>query len=146
MGCALALSLTLNIQAQVQKSPPGTYYSAKDPDLVPLPFNPHPELETVEVSPGIFVYDDTGILDTQQQIISRKIRKAAAERAKQIACDPVLSAAAQAAQLAAQEAAWAKNREDIAPWIHANALTVEQQPVSESLKAGKAMPCQHCFS
>jgi hypothetical protein len=41
----LAFSLTTSLQAQGQKAPVvGTFYSAKDPDLAPLPFNPHPEL------------------------------------------------------------------------------------------------------
>jgi hypothetical protein len=105
MGSFVAFSLIANLQAQDQKaSPPGTYYSAKDPDLVPLPFNPHPELPVVEVEKGIFVVDDTTISDTPQQLISRKLRQAAAERARAIASDPFGAEAAKAAQ-AAQEAA-----------------------------------------
>lgn len=114
MGCVLAVGLVSNLHAQAQKSPPGTYYSAKDPDLVPYPFNPHPELETVEVSPGVFVFDDTLIPDTPQQTLSRQIRRAAAERAKQIASDPVLAKAEKERQQAALEAAWAKSKEQFA--------------------------------
>jgi hypothetical protein len=130
VGCVCALGLTSHLQAQVQASPPGTYYSAKDPDLVPYPFNPHPELETVEVSPGIFVYDDTGIPDTQQQSISRRIRRAAAEKAKMIASDPVLSAAAQAARQAAQEAAWEQNKQRFSDSLHSSIVVSNDTPAS----------------
>jgi hypothetical protein len=102
VGCVLALGLVANLQAQVQQSPPGTYYSAKDPDFPPLPFNPHPELPVVEVEKGIFLVDDTSIPDTAEQVTSRQFRQAAAELAKAIASDSIL---AQAAQQAAAEAA-----------------------------------------
>jgi hypothetical protein len=130
VGCVITLGLAVNIQAQNQKSPPGTYYSAKDPDLVPYPFNPHPELPVTEISPGHFVVDDTGIPDTPQQEISRKIRRAAAEKAKQIASDPVLSAAAQAAQQAAQQAAEAERfQTDFAPFLADDLRNSEGTPV-----------------
>jgi hypothetical protein len=74
VGCVIALGLSITIHAQDQKSPPGAYYSAKDPDLVPLPFNPHPELPAVQIEPGIFLVDDTSIPDTLEQIASRQIR------------------------------------------------------------------------
>lgn len=48
----LIVSLITNLRAD-------TYYSAKDPDLVPLPFNPHPECTVTELEKGIFVVDDT---------------------------------------------------------------------------------------
>jgi hypothetical protein len=73
LGCVLALGLISNVVAQ-------TYYSAKDPDFVPLPFNPHPELPVVEVEPGIFVVDDTSIPDTPEQITARARRLAASQR------------------------------------------------------------------
>jgi len=92
--------------------------SAKDPDLAPLPFNPHPELPVTEISPGIFVVDDTGIPDTPAQEISRKLRRAAAERAKQIASDPVLAKAEQEKQQAAQAASFALTFEEVSPWWH----------------------------
>lgn len=106
--------------AQDQKPPiPGTYYSAKDFEWSPpWPFNPHPELEAVEIAPGIFVFDDTGIPDTPEQAAARKRRDEAAAIARAIAADPVLAKAAQEEQQAAQEAAWAKNREAFAPWLH----------------------------
>lgn len=87
-----------------------------------------------EISPGHFVYDDTGIPDTQQQIISRKIRKAAAERAKQIAADPVLAAAAQAAQAVAQAAHEASVqkilKEEYVSFSNQGLRTAEGQPIS----------------
>jgi hypothetical protein len=106
--------------AQDQKPPiPGRYYSAKDFEWSPpWPFNPHPELEAVEIAPGIFVFDDTGIPDTPEQAAARKRRDEAAAIARAIAADPVLAKAAQEEQQAAQEAAWAKNREAFAPWLH----------------------------
>jgi len=118
VSCVLAFGLVANLQAQAQESPPGTYYSAKDPDLAPLPFNPHPELPVAEISPGIFVVDDTGIPDSPQQVISRKIRKAAAEKAKAIAADPVASKAVQEAQQAALAVIQADQfQTEFAPWV-----------------------------
>lgn len=121
-GCIFALGLVINLGAQDTKSEqpliPGTYYSAKDFGFgPPFPFNPHPELETVEVEPGIFLIDDTVIPDTPEQAAARATRNAAVERAKAIASDPILAEAARAAQQAAREAAWAKNWEEIAPWL-----------------------------
>lgn len=117
VGCVLALSLTSGLQAQDQKSPPGTYYSAKDPDLIPYPFNPHPELPFVEVEKGIFVVDDTSIPDTPEQVVSRILREEAAARAKAIASNPVLAKAVQEEQRAAQEALWKENSEKVAPFL-----------------------------
>ena len=112
VGTALALSPITNLQAQTN-SPPmvGNFFSAKDPDLPPLPFNPHPELSAVEVEKGIYIVDDTAIPDTPAEAAARKARLAASERAKAIASNPIAAQAAQAAQQAAQEAAWAENRE-----------------------------------
>jgi hypothetical protein len=123
VGCVLALSTTSNLQAQDQKSPPGTYYSAKDPDLVPLPFNRYPELPVVEVEPGIFVVDDTSIPDTPEQIVSRKLRQEAAEYAKQLAANPALAQAVREAQQEAQARAWEANRQKFAATLH-EAITV----------------------
>ncbi len=111
MGCVLALGLTTYIHAE-------SYYSAKDPS-VPYPFNPHPELETVEVSPGIFAFDDTLIPDTPEQAVSRKLRQAAAEHARQIAASPVLAKAEQEKREAAQAASFAVVMEEVSPWLHA---------------------------
>ena len=62
---AIAFTLAGSVHAADQKAPVhGSFHSAKDPDLPPLPFNPHPELEVVEVEKGVFVVDDTGIPDT----------------------------------------------------------------------------------
>lgn len=77
--------------AQQAIKPPinGTYYSAKDFDWSPpWPFNPHPELDVVEVAPGIFIYDDTAIPDTPEQAESRKQKQEADALAKAIATDP----------------------------------------------------------
>ena len=49
----------------------------------------------MEVEKGIFVVDDTSIPDTQTEVISRKLRQAAAERAAKLASDPVAAKAAQ---------------------------------------------------
>lgn len=110
VGCVLALSLTSNIHAE-------SYYYAKDPDLPPLPFNRHPELPVVEIEKGKFLVDDTSIPDTAEKIAARKLRQEAAEQAKALANDPIAAEAARVAQQAAQEAAWAANRKEIAPWI-----------------------------
>jgi hypothetical protein len=113
-GCVLALGLCPALHAQDQKTPlPGTFISAKDPDTVPLPFNPHPELEAVEVDKGIFVVDDTALPDTKEQIIARAARQAASELAKSV--DPKV---AKAEREAAKEMEWKRNREKIAPWLH----------------------------
>jgi len=108
----LALSLTASVQAADQNVPlHGSFHSAKDPDLPPLPFNPHPELNVVEVERGVYVVDETGIPDTPEQAAARIRRQEAAARAAAIASDPVLAEAGRAAQQAAQEAAWATKRE-----------------------------------
>ena len=120
MGSFVALSLITNLHAQT-KSPPqvGTFYSAKDPDLVPLPFNPHPELPVVEVEKGIFVVDDTSIPDTAEQVMARERRQAAAELARVIASNPILAQAAQQAAAAAarkaQEALEKRIQEEFTP-------------------------------
>lgn len=122
----VALGLITNLHAQT-KSPRqvGTFYSAKDPDFPPLPFNPHPELAVVEVEKGIFVVDDTEIPDTEEQVISRERRQAAAERALAIGSNPILAQAAQqAAAEAARKAQAALEKrisEEFTPWLHADA-------------------------
>src|ERR1035437_5428623 len=79
---ALTLSLAASVKAAEQKAPVhGSFHSAKDPDLPPLPFNPHPELSAVEVEKGVYVVDDTLLPDIPQE--------AAAERAKAIASNPI---------------------------------------------------------
>ena len=116
---ALQFTPLSSLHAQTNLPPiSGTFYSAKDSDLPPLPFNPHPELIATEVEPGLYVMDDTGIPDTPEQAAARFLRQEAAARAKAIAADPVLSAVVQAEQRAAQEAAQqADYRTNYAPWI-----------------------------
>ncbi len=111
--------------AQQAIKPPvnGTYYSAKDFDWSPpWPFNPHPELDVVEIAPGIFIYDDTAIPDTPEQAESRKQKQEADALAKAIATDPVLAAAvrqkAEDAAKAAQEALDRRIQKDFVPWLH----------------------------
>ena len=104
---ALALSLAASIQAADQRTPVhGSFHSAKDPDLPPLPFNPHPELEVVEVEKGVYVVDDTGIPDTPEQAAARKARQAAQERARALASNPAAMQAQQAAAAAFAENQW----------------------------------------
>ena len=106
--------------AQVEKPPlPGTYYSAKDFEWSPpWPFNPYPELEAVEIAPGIFVFDDIGLPDTPEQVAARAAHQAAVEHAKALAANPALAEAERAARQAAQEAAWkATFLAEFAPWI-----------------------------
>jgi hypothetical protein len=118
-ACVLALSLVVPVKAADQTAPVhGSFHSAKDPDLPPLPFNPHPELNVVEVQKGVYIVDDTSIPDTPEQVAARAARQAAAERAKAIASDPVLAKAIQEAQQAAQEAALAAIIEEVSPWLH----------------------------
>ncbi|MDH7504386.1 MAG: S8 family serine peptidase, partial [Verrucomicrobiota bacterium] len=109
---------------QADKPPvPGTYFSAKDFEWSPpWPFNPHPELEAVEIAPGIFLFDDTAIPDTPEQAEARKRRQEADALAKLIAADPVLAAAVrqqaeQAAKLA-QEALDGRIQQEFVPWLH----------------------------
>jgi hypothetical protein len=117
---ALTLSLAASVKAADQKVPVhGSFHSAKDPDLPPLPFNPQPELSAVEVEKGIFVVDDTGIPDTPEQAAARKARQAARERAEAIASNPIAAQAAQAASAAAQQASFAIIIEEVSPWLHA---------------------------
>ncbi|MCL4790014.1 MAG: S8 family serine peptidase [Verrucomicrobia bacterium] len=130
-GGIIACALTSNLQAE-------SYWSAKDPDLPPLPFNKHPELPVVEIEKGKFLVDDTSIPDTPEQAESRKRRQEAAERAKAIASDPVLWKAAQEAQQAAREAAWKKNREEIEPWLVSTLPTATGEPATrESMEAAR---------
>jgi len=102
---------------------PGTYYSAKDFEWKPpLPFNPHPELPVVEIEPGKFLVDDTGVPDTPEQAEARKRWQEADALAKAIAADPVLAAAArQAAEEAARqaEAKWQERKAALAPQTRA---------------------------
>ena len=88
----VALALGGVSHAQVREPPkPGTYYSAKDFEWSPpWPFNPHPELEAVEIAPGIFVFDDTAIPDTPEQAAARAAHQAAVEHAKALAANPAL--------------------------------------------------------
>src|SRR5688572_30541401 len=46
------------MQPEPPPSPRGAYYSAQMPFLPPLPFNPFPYADIVEVEPERFVYDD----------------------------------------------------------------------------------------
>lgn len=84
----------------------------------PVAFHPHPDLEAVEIAPGIFVFDDTAIPDTPEQAEARKRRQEAAAIAKAIAANPLLAAAARAAQQAVQEATRKANKERLAPWLY----------------------------
>jgi hypothetical protein len=118
----LALALVGVSHAQLKEPPkPGTYYSAKDFEWSPpWPFNPHPELEAVEITPGIFVFDDTAIPDTPEQAEARKRHEEAAALAKAIAADPVLAAAArQQAEEAVRkrEANWQARLEAARPFL-----------------------------
>lgn len=130
VGCVLALSITPCLQAQDQKSPPGTYYSAKDFEWKPpLPFNPHPELEAVEIEPGIFLIDDTMIADTPEQAAARKHWEESDALAKAIAADPLLAAAAKQAaaeaERVAKEALQKRIHEEFVPWLHVEATLTD---------------------
>jgi len=128
---ALALTLISNLHAQTNPPPRvGTFYSAKDQYLPPLPFNPHPELSAVEVRKGVYVVDDTGIPDTPEQAASRILRQEAAERARAIANDPVASKAAQEAHRLAQEAAWEQNRLKFTESLHTTIVVSDDTPTS----------------
>ena len=120
----VALALASASFAQIEQPPvPGTYYSAKDFEWSPpWPFNPYPELDAVEVEPGIFVFDDTMIPDTPEQAAARAARLAAS----QLPFDPV----AEATRLAAQEAAQkARFQADFAPFIVRDLGNAEGKPV-----------------
>ncbi|MBM3883237.1 MAG: hypothetical protein FJ387_26585 [Verrucomicrobia bacterium] len=123
IGTAIvALTLASVSHAQLKEPPkPGTYYSAKDFEWSPpWPFNPHPELDAVEIAPGIFIFDDTAIPDTPEQAAARKRQEAAAAHAAAIAADPVLAAAArQEAEEASRkrEADWQARLEAARPFL-----------------------------
>lgn len=128
--------------AQLKEPPvPGTYYSAKDFEWSPpWPFNPHPELEVLEIAPGIFIFDDTSIPDTPEQAAARKRHEEAAALAKAIAADPVLvaaakQAAAEAARLA--EEAWQKKKAALAPQLRP-LIPPGQQTSQEKQQQGEA--------
>ena len=131
---ALTLSLTASVQAADQKTPVhGSFHSAKDPDLPPLPFNPHPELSAVEVEKGVYVVDDTLIPDTPQEAAARKARQVAAERAKAIASNPIATQAAQAASAAMIADQWQQYLDAAQPFMRS--LIPEGQEASEEFQA-----------
>lgn len=124
MGCVFALGLVINLHAQDQTPPAtGTFYSAKDPDIAPLPFNRHPECEVTEIRPGVFIVDDTAIPDTPEQVAARMFRQAAARPAQTAA----QSAAQQAAIAKAQQADFETN---YAPWIVQDATMPDSSPLT----------------
>jgi hypothetical protein len=90
--------------------------------MPPLPFNPYPELPVVEIAPGMFLVDDTGLPETPEQAEARKRWQQAIALAKAIANDPVRAAAAQRAAeeraRLAQEA-WEKRKAELAPQMRA---------------------------
>jgi hypothetical protein len=100
MGCVLTLGLASTIYSQAQEYESGTFYSAKDPDLPPWPFNPYPGIEPFKVEPGIFLIDGTMIPDTPKQIESRQFREEAEAWAQMLANNPTLAAQVQAEQQA----------------------------------------------
>jgi len=138
----MALALASASHAQLQEPPKfGTYYSAKDYEWSPpWPFNPHPELNVVEIAPGVFVFDDTPIPDTPEQAAARKRHEEAAALARLIAADPVLAATAR------QEAEEARRRAEEAWQQKKAALTPQLRPLipldhatsTQKLEAGEA--------
>lgn len=131
MGCVLALSLTLSIQAQNPKSPPGNYYSAKDFEWAPpLPFNPYPGLPFAEVGPGMYVVDDTKLPDTPEQAAARKQRQEAEERAKTIAANPLLAKAAQEATEEAVRLRRESYEREFGRWRHGGLQDEEGRPTN----------------
>ena len=138
----IALALVSVSHAQLKEPPvPGTYYSAKDFEWSPpWPFNPHPELEAVEIAPGIFVYDDTAIPDTPEQAEVRQRWQEADALARAIAADPVLAAAArQEAEEARRRAeeAWQQKKAALAPQLRP-LIPLGQATSAEKLQAGAA--------
>ena len=131
---ALALASTSFAQ-QADKPPvPGTYYSAKDFEWSPpWPFNPHPELQAVEIAPGIFIFDDTAIPDTPAQAAARAARVAAAEAAAQI--DP---ATAQRMAEEAEAARWAWIEREILPWLHTDERFADGSVADEGSRSAVA--------
>jgi hypothetical protein len=111
---ALALTPISTLRAQNNSTPAfGNFYSAKDPDMPPLPFNPHPELAITEVELGHYLVDDTRSPDTPEQAAARAMRQAVAQRA---------TLSASSIDQAAQQANYANIQQDqfqtdFAPWI-----------------------------
>ena len=110
---ALAFASASFAQANRQ-SLPGSYYSAKDPDMPPMPFNRYPQLPVVQIQPGIYLVDDTSVPDTPAQAAARATRLLAAQQPL-----PTPQAVAEAARVA-KEALEKRIREDFAPWLHAD--------------------------
>jgi hypothetical protein len=104
---------------------PGTFYSAKDHDLPPWPFNPHPDLDAVEVAPGVFVVDDTVIPDTPEEAAGRAARQAALEQAALV--DPRI--AAEAAKQAQMET-WDRNRQQFQSTLHEPLVFRDGEPAT----------------
>ena len=133
LSLTVALALTLPSSTQAQNNPApafGNFYSAKNSDMPPLPFNPHPELTATEVEPGHYVVDDTAIPDTPAEAAARQARQAARSAAKAMASNPLAAQAAQAAQQAAQEAAEvARFQADFAPFLAVDLRSAAGAPV-----------------
>ena len=138
----IALALAGASHAQLKEPPiPGTYYSAKDFEwMPPWPFNPNPELEAVEVEPGIFVFDDTMIPDTPEQAAGRAAHQAAVEHAQLLAANPALAEAERTARQAAQEAAWKSSRE--ARSVAGQAADFAKRRADEPTRQGSSHPVQ----
>lgn len=143
IGTAIAaLALASVSLAQLKEPPvPGTYYSAKDFEWSPpWPFNPYPDLDAVEIAPGIFIYDDTAVPDTPEQAEARQRWQEADALAKAIAADPVLAAAArQEAEDARRRAeeAWQQKKAALAPQLRP-LIPLGQATSAEKLQAGEA--------
>ena len=132
LTAALSLTIAKVSRAQTNTTPAfGTFYSAKDPDMPPLPFNPHPELAVTEVEPGHYVVDDTSIPDTAEQAAAKAMRQAAAQRASLLS--PAAAQAAQAASAAATEDQWQQLLDAAQPFMRS--LIPEGQEASEELQA-----------
>jgi hypothetical protein len=65
-----AVSKTIPVVANPPSSPPGTYWSLQLADQAPLPFCPFLGLQIIEITNGVYVFDDRGVdysaLSTQQ--------------------------------------------------------------------------------
>jgi len=129
VGVVFALSLIASVYAQTQSPPQvGTFYSAKY-EGPPWPYNPHPECDAVEVSPGIFIVDDTMIPDSNGEAAASAQRAALGMTSNAMEPPPDdgdTNAPPTQEELNAQYQAWLAAQwqiyyQEFAPWMHSDA-------------------------
>ena len=133
-----SLGVITNLHAQNLSPPiPGTYYSAKNPDLPPLPF-PQPGCEATEVSPGVWIVDDTVLPDTEEQAFDKLLRSGLGMTSSSMepppdeggTNDPPTQEELEAQYQAWLDAQWQIYYQEFAPWMHSDARFTDGSPAS----------------